>query len=214
MPRVAHDTNNDRLGTVRRTLHKQHHATYDVRCTNNTMQRTTYVAQTSTMQRTSYVAQTSTMQRTSCVHLTHLSQVTYTPIVGLFLNWPPDLRSLLASIWMFGIMPPKVKDYQQMLLPIVEQLAKYAPGPTGEDLDVYDADTAADRALRLLLVSIMNDIRAVPCGTCGKHPPCYVGTCNFCKQCGRRVHGRTVLGGAVRGVGAGTSYVSCASYVL
>jgi hypothetical protein len=45
--------------------------------------------------------------------------------VGIFLNWPPVLRSLLASIWMFRILPPKVLDYQQALLPIVEQLAKF-----------------------------------------------------------------------------------------
>ena len=123
----------------------------------------------------------------------------------MFLNFPPVLRSLLASIWMFGIMPPKVKDYQQMLLPVVEQLAKFMPGPDGEDLRVWDADKEEWLDLRLILAQIINDIRAVPCGTCGKHPPCYVGSCNFCKQCGRRVHSRTVLGGAVRGVGTGTT---------
>jgi hypothetical protein len=126
----------------------------------------------------------------------------------MFLNWPPVLRSLLASIWMFGIMPPKVKDYQMMLLPVVEQFAKYAPGPTGEDLRLQDADTCTARALRLLLAILINDVRAVPNGTCGKHPPCYVGSCNWCKQTGRRVHGRTVLGGAVRGVGNGTILLS------
>jgi hypothetical protein len=109
---------------------------------------------------------------------------------------------------MFGIMPPKVKDYQMMLLPVVEQFAKYAPGPTGEDLRLQDADTCTARALRLLLAILINDVRAVPNGTCGKHPPCYVGSCNWCKQTGRRVHGRTVLGGAVRGVGNGTILLS------
>lgn len=129
--------------------------------------------------------------------------MTYTPIVGMFLNLPPVLRSLLSSIWMFGIMPPKVQDYQQMLLPVVEQFAKYAPGPTGEDLRVWDADTGIDEDLRIVIAQIMNDIRAIPIGTCGKAPPCYVGSCNFCRQCGRRAHVRTVLGGAVRGVGFG-----------
>ncbi len=100
-------------------------------------------------------------------------------------------------------MPPKVKDYQSMLLPVVVQLAKYIPGPTGEDLCVDDSDTGTNRPMRLVLAKIINDIRAVPCGTCGKHPPCYVGSCNFCRQGGRRAHGRTVLGGAVRGVGGG-----------
>ena len=67
----------------------------------------------------------------------HFSQVSYTPIVGMFLNWPPALRALLASIWMFGIMPPKVKDYQMMLTPVVEQFAKYAPGEDGKDMMVW-----------------------------------------------------------------------------
>jgi hypothetical protein len=123
----------------------------------------------------------------------------------MFLNWPPVLRAMLASIWMFGILPPKCKDYQQMLLPVVEQLAEFAPGPDGVDLEVYDADSDKYRALRVMLAFILNDIRAVPCGTCGKHPPCYVGSCNFCKQTGHREHNRTVLGGAVRGVGLGTT---------
>ena len=121
----------------------------------------------------------------------------------MFLNWPPDLRALLASIWLFGIMPPKVKDYQQMLLPVVEQFAKYQPGPQGEDLRVWDADTKTDLDGRLCVACILNDIRAIPCGTCGSHPPCYVGSCNMCKQGGRRADNRTVLGGAVRGVGHG-----------
>ena len=108
-------------------------------------------------------------------------QITYTPIVCEFLNWPPVLRSLLASLWMVGIMPPKVKDYQSMLLPVVEQLAKYIPGPTGEDLCVDDSDTGTNRPMRLVLAKIINDIRAVPCGTSGKHPPCYVCSCNFCR---------------------------------
>jgi hypothetical protein len=132
-------------------------------------------------------------------------QVSYTPIVGMFLNWPPGLRSLLASIWMFGILPPKCKDYQQMLLPVVQQLAKYIPGPTGEDLVTKDADTGTDLHLRVVLSHILNDIRAVPCGTCGSHPPAYVGSCNMCTQVGRRVHNRIVLGGAVRGTGVGNN---------
>jgi hypothetical protein len=130
-------------------------------------------------------------------------QVSYTPIVGMFLNWPPVLRSLLASIWLFGIMPPKVKDYQQMLLPVVEQFAQYAPGPTGENLRVFDEDLGVHRDLRVMLAYIINDIRAIPSGTCGTHPPAYVGSCNFCKQAGRRIHSRMVLGGAVRSLGVG-----------
>ena len=129
--------------------------------------------------------------------------MSYTPIVGVFLNWPPVLHNLLASMWLFGVMPPKVKDYQQMLLPVVEDFAKYAPGPDGEDLRVYDADTEEERDNRVVCAEIMNDIRGLPCGTCGAHPPAYVGSCNICKQGGRWKLNRIVLGGAVRGVGTG-----------
>jgi hypothetical protein len=138
----------------------------------------------------------------------HFSQVSYTPIVGMFLNWPPALRALLASIWMFGIMPPKVKDYQMMLTPVVEQFAKYAPGEDGKDMMVWDEDLQKIMPKRIVAAIIINDIRAIPCGTCGSHPPCYVGSCNMCKQGGRRAHNRTVLGGAVRGVGWGTNTLS------
>ena len=86
-------------------------------------------------------------------------QVSYTPIVSMFLNWPPALRQLLASIWLFGILPPKVKDYQQMLLPVVEQLEKYAPGPDGEDLNVWDADTETHRDVRVLMALVLNDMQ-------------------------------------------------------
>jgi hypothetical protein len=154
------------------------------------------------------------LQRTSCAICkpAYISQVAYTPIVGIFFNWPPVLRSLLASIWMFGILPPKVLDYQYALLPVVEQLAKHVPGPTGEDLRVWDADTQTYRYLRLIVAQIINDIRALPFGTCGTHPPAYVGNCNFCKQTGRRLHERMVIGGAVRALGTGTLLHT--SYVL
>jgi hypothetical protein len=122
----------------------------------------------------------------------------------MFLNYPPILRNLLECIWLFGILPPHVKDYQQMLLPLVDQLAKYQPGPLGEDLTVYDADLEAETSHRLIMAFVLNDIRAVPSGTCGKHPPAYVGSCNFCKQVGRNTD-RMVLGGAVRALGTGTS---------
>jgi hypothetical protein len=144
----------------------------------------------------------------------HRVQVAYTPIVGMFLNWPPVLRSLLASMWMFGIMPPYVKDYQAMLRPVVEQFAQYAPGPTGEDLRVWDADTETNRDLRVVNATACNDVRGLPCGTCGANPPAYVGSCNFCKQTGRRVHARTVLGGAVRAVGMGTIQRTTCVFVL
>jgi hypothetical protein len=129
--------------------------------------------------------------------------VTFTPIVGMFLNFPPILRSLLESIWLFGLMPPHVEDYQQMLLPVVEQFEQYQPGDLGEDLCFYDIDSAIERANRIIMALVINDIRAVPLGTCGSHPPAYVGSCNLCKQGGRYHCHRMILGGAVRGLGSG-----------
>jgi hypothetical protein len=34
--------------------------------------------------------------------------VSYTPIVGQILNFPPKLRGLLSQIVLFGFLPPKV----------------------------------------------------------------------------------------------------------
>ena len=93
-------------------------------------------------------------------------------------------------------MPPKVKNYENMLRPVVDQLAKHAPG--GEPIRVYNAATGEHEEWFLVLAFNMNDIRAVPIGTCGKNPPCITGSCNACDVCGQYHRKTTVVPGAVR----------------
>ena len=46
------------------------------------------------------------------------------------------VSGLLGSIWLLGYMPPKVKNYQNMLLPLVDMYAQFAPG--NEPVTVFD----------------------------------------------------------------------------
>lgn len=74
--------------------------------------------------------------------------------------------------------------------------AKHAPG--AEPLEVFDAYEGVARQKWVVLAWNSNDIRGLTACTCGKSPPCYVGGCNMCEQCGFR-HGRTTVHpGAVR----------------
>jgi hypothetical protein len=103
---------------------------------------------------------------------------------------------MLGAIWLLGYMPPKVKNYQSMLQPLVDMFAKHAPGET--PIDVYDAYKEEDAQKWVVVAWLNNDIRGVPNATCGKCPPALVGSCNMCHQEGQ-VHRRTtVLPGAVR----------------
>ena len=44
---------------------------------------------------------------------------------------------LLGSIWLLGYMPPKVRNYQNMLRPLVDMFEKYAPGK--DPIVVFDS---------------------------------------------------------------------------
>lgn len=61
---------------------------------------------------------------------------TFTPITAKVLNYGGKMRGLLTNIVLLGFMPPNVKNYQNMLLPVVEMYAKRAPS-TGEPLQVH-----------------------------------------------------------------------------
>ena len=132
--------------------------------------------------------------------------VAYTPITAKLLNLPPEMRGLLTCIWLLGYMPPKVKDYQAMLQPVLDMIAEHAPDSEwGTPCAVHSVATGATEDLWFKLAWTVNDIRAVPGVTCGTAPPAYVGSCNMCAQMGLRPHklGTTVLPGAVRALGEG-----------
>jgi len=61
---------------------------------------------------------------------------TFTPITAKVLNYNGKMRGLLTNIVLLGFMPPGVKNYQNMLLPVVEMYAKRAPS-TGKPLQVH-----------------------------------------------------------------------------
>ena len=96
-------------------------------------------------------------------------------------------------------MPPKVKSYQNLLRPVAEMFARYAPDKE-IPLTVMDASTELRRRIWLVLLWTVNDIRGVPGATMGRAPPCYIGPCNCCKIPGMRPCKltRTVMPGAVR----------------
>ena len=123
-------------------------------------------------------------------------KVSYTPVTAKLMNMAADARGMLGSIWLLGFWPPKVKDYQAMLLPVVEMFAKHAPGE--EPIDVYDAHLKQRSNKWVVLAQNTNDIRGVTPATCGKAPPSLVGSCNMCMQEGVRHRTTTVLPGAVR----------------
>ena len=123
-------------------------------------------------------------------------RVTYTPCTTKLLNWGKDLRGLLGSIWLLAYFPPKVQNYQAMLRPLVEMFARHQPGKpplliTREGFPVLK--------IWYMVAFNMADIRGLPTTTCGSSPPCFVGGCNWCHQPGIRVHGRTIMPGAVCG---------------
>ena len=127
--------------------------------------------------------------------------ISYTPLTAKLLNFPPLLRGMLSAIWLLGFLPPHVKNYQNMLLPMVDMFARRAPGE--EPVEVFDAHTGEDANKWLVIASLANDIRGVPGATCGRHPPCKVGSCNFCHVEGVRHRRTTVLPGSVRALPPG-----------
>ena len=102
---------------------------------------------------------------------------------------------ILQSILLLGFLPPKVRSYQNMLLPVVQQFARHGPGQ--EPVVVRHPNTGLDLKVFVVHAYNMNDIRGVPLATCGGHPPRLVGSCNRCHVAGQHHHKTTVIPGAV-----------------
>ncbi len=104
-------------------------------------------------------------------------------------------KGYVCSIWLLGYMPPKVRSYQNMFKPLVDMYRKLAPGKEG--IEVFDAALGKDVRKWLVCAWLTNDVRGVPNATCGKAPPCLVGSCNMCTVGGRYHRATTVVPGAV-----------------
>ena len=102
---------------------------------------------------------------------------------------------LLGSIWLLGYMPPRVRNYQNMLRPVVDMFAQYAPGK--DPMVIFDASLGVEVTKWLVCAVLVNDIRGVPNATCGKSPPCLVGSCNMCNVGGHYHRACTAVSSAV-----------------
>ena len=127
---------------------------------------------------------------------TELHGESYTPIVLRFLNWPRQVRSRLGALKLAGWLPPKVRDYQNHLRPVAEQLQYYAPG-SGSPMRVHDAASGQEIDVYIELAWIQNDIRGIPSTTDGRSPPCLQGGCNGCHTEGCTIsgYGATIMPG-------------------
>ena len=131
-------------------------------------------------------------------------RVTYTPITGKILNFSAKTRGLLQSILLLGYMPPKVKNKQNMILPVVEMFEKRCPR-TGRPLKVFDAYRQTTRKIYFVCAQIVNDLRGMPDCSCGASPPALVGSCLTCRIRGitYKGHKGTFIPGAVRTLPSG-----------
>ena len=123
---------------------------------------------------------------------------TYTPVTAKLLNWAPDLRRLNTSIMLLAYFPPHPIDYGEMLSPIADTFALHQPGGTAIPVSI---GTRREEDVWLVLANVLSDIRGIPACTGGSNPPCKVGSCNHCEVRGLRASNRTILPGAVRGLG-------------
>ena len=103
---------------------------------------------------------------------------------------------ILQSVLLLGFLPPKCKNYQNMLLPVVEQFSRHGPG--GDPIVVRHPTTGRDLKVFTVHAYNMNDVRGVPLATCGGHPPRKIGSCNRCDTGGQYHKSTTVIPGAVR----------------
>jgi hypothetical protein len=105
-----------------------------------------------------------------------------TPLTGLLLNFTPAIRNLLASVFLFGLVPGGIKDHQTMYYPWLKQFASYGPGTKG--ITVYDAHMERDRTFFLVIAVCVNDLRGLPGMVNGRYGPAINGSCNACEVTG------------------------------
>ena len=82
-----------------------------------------------------------------------------------------------------------------MFKPLVDMYSKLAPDKEG--IEVFDAALGKNVRKWLVCAWLTNDVRGVPNATCGKAPPCLVGSCNMCTVGGHYHRATTVVPGAV-----------------
>jgi hypothetical protein len=116
--------------------------------------------------------------------------VSYTPVTLKLLNMPGDMRGALGTMLFVALFPPKVKNYNAMMRPIVDMFIDLEPRGRGI--------AVGDKAIHVAVAWILNDSRGVPTTCCGKQPPAHCGACVRCVVQGQTHHTATTLPGAVR----------------
>ena len=106
------------------------------------------------------------------------------------MNWPPDSRSAFGSILFFGLLPPKIKNYNVYYDVFLRRLA---------DERCFDEGFDIGNGLlkKLAIAKKIEDVVGLPSGLCNAGVGSYVGACPWCKQQGQRAHNKTCYAGAV-----------------
>ena len=89
--------------------------------------------------------------------------ISYTPVTLNILNLPGELRGALGTMLLLGLFPPKIKDYNAMMRPIVDMFIDVGPGGAGAPV--------GDQVVYLALAWILSDSRGVPSCCAGKQAP-------------------------------------------
>jgi hypothetical protein len=102
----------------------------------------------------------------------------FTPILGVVLDWPLEVRNAQGSLWCMGVFPDKIRNYQNMHRPNAEQFA--ACGPDSDGVEIVDAFDGTTHTSYVAIVIMLNDLRGYYQSSMGKSAPCYVGNCPMC----------------------------------
>ena len=146
-------------------------------------------------------------------------QVSFTPVMGQLLSYPPHMRQTFGGYLLLGVMPPKVRNYNAMYGAILSHIRS-----TGTSMDDFKQDyaekvyplcsfDAEDHALDpprsvtkyLCLNNLLEDTRGVGNPTCSFQAPAVDGMCVHCNVKGVHRDKKTTYIGPVRFLG--TRYV-------
>ena len=123
--------------------------------------------------------------------------VSYTPVTLKVLNLQSTLRSRMSSIVLLAVLPPHIKNYNNLLRPVAHLIHRHRPGG-GVPITLRHPVSGTTIFLYVYLAYTVNDIRGVPGCTGGKHAPCIEGSCVRCKVRGLHRQNRTIVPASVR----------------
>jgi hypothetical protein len=103
---------------------------------------------------------------------------TFTPLLAMVADWKLDMRNAQGAMWVLGVLPGHVQNYQSMHLPNARQLAEC--GPDGVGVPIVDAHDGTHHLAYVAVAFFINDLRGYYNATMGKKPPCNIGACCMC----------------------------------